>query len=49
MIRFATPYLAFMMFVPSSLAGMLIPRMLWKSFPLTQDVSVLKLSKEVQL
>ncbi|XP_010314171.1 uncharacterized protein [Solanum lycopersicum] len=43
---FSTPYLAFMMFIPSSLAGMLIPRMLWKSFPLTQDVSILKLSKE---
>ncbi|CAN4093758.1 unnamed protein product [Withania somnifera] len=43
---FSTPYLAFMMFVPCSLAGMLIPGMLWKSFPLTQDVSVLKLSKE---
>ncbi|XP_075095969.1 uncharacterized protein LOC107798193 isoform X1 [Nicotiana tabacum] len=43
---FSTPYLAFMMFMPCSLAGMLIPRMLWKSFPLTQDVSVVKLSKE---
>ncbi|XP_060189203.1 uncharacterized protein LOC132618157 isoform X2 [Lycium barbarum] len=43
---FSTPYLAFMMFVPCSLAGMLIPRMLWKSFPLSQDDSVLKLSKE---
>ncbi|KAM3238457.1 hypothetical protein T459_12174 [Capsicum annuum] len=42
---FSTPYLAFLMFVPCSLAGMLIPRMLWENFPLAQEVSVLKLSK----
>ncbi|KAF3624979.1 putative signal peptidase complex subunit 1-like isoform X1 [Capsicum annuum] len=46
---FSTPYLAFLMFVPCSLAGMLIPRMLWENFPLAQEVSVLKLSKVVYL
>ncbi|XP_021644276.2 uncharacterized protein LOC110638139 isoform X2 [Hevea brasiliensis] len=44
---FAHPYLAFMMFVPCSLVGLLIPRTVWSCFPLSQDVSVLKKSKEV--
>ncbi|CAK9176038.1 unnamed protein product [Ilex paraguariensis] len=43
---FANPYLAFMMFIPCSLAGLLIPRIVWRCFPLSQDVSVLKSSKE---
>ncbi|KAJ7957577.1 Endoplasmic reticulum metallopeptidase 1 [Quillaja saponaria] len=43
---FAHPYLAFMMFIPCSLVGMLIPRIVWMCFPLSQDISVLKTSKE---
>ncbi|KAJ1401969.1 Peptidase M28 [Sesbania bispinosa] len=43
---FAHPYLAFMMFIPCSLAGLLIPRIIWRYFPLSQDVSVVKTSKE---
>ncbi|XP_057419329.1 uncharacterized protein LOC130713574 [Lotus japonicus] len=43
---FAHPYLAFNMFVPCSLAGLLIPRVIWRSFPLSQDVSIVKTSKE---
>lgn len=46
--RFANPYLAFMMFVPSSLAGLLTPRIVWRCLPLSQDFSsLLKSSKEV--
>ena len=45
--RFAHPYLAFMMFIPGSLVGLLIPRIVWSSFPLSQDVSVPKTSREV--
>ncbi|XP_010250754.1 PREDICTED: endoplasmic reticulum metallopeptidase 1 isoform X2 [Nelumbo nucifera] len=44
---FAHPYLAFLMFVPCSLVGLLIPRILWKCFPLSQDTSALKTSKEL--
>ncbi|XP_021630979.1 endoplasmic reticulum metallopeptidase 1 isoform X3 [Manihot esculenta] len=44
---FAHPYLAFMMFIPCSLVGLLIPRTVWSCFPLSQDVSVLKKSKEI--
>ncbi|XP_077250312.1 Zn-dependent exopeptidases superfamily protein [Tasmannia lanceolata] len=44
---FAHPYLAFLMFIPSSLVGLLIPRILWRCFPISQDVSLLKTSKEV--
>ncbi|KAL4573836.1 hypothetical protein LXL04_020655 [Taraxacum kok-saghyz] len=33
---FAHPYLAYMMFVPCSLAGMLFPRFCWNYFPLSQ-------------
>uniref|UniRef100_A0A5B6ZB01 Putative endoplasmic reticulum metallopeptidase 1 n=1 Tax=Davidia involucrata TaxID=16924 RepID=A0A5B6ZB01_DAVIN len=43
---FAHPYLAFMMFIPCSLVGLLIPRIVWGCFPLSQDVSILKTSKE---
>ncbi|XP_058103302.1 uncharacterized protein LOC131246870 isoform X1 [Magnolia sinica] len=43
---FAHPYLAFVMFVPSSLVGLLIPRVVWRSFPISQDASLLKTSKE---
>ncbi|KAF9603827.1 hypothetical protein IFM89_038010 [Coptis chinensis] len=44
---FAHPYLAFLMFVPSSLLGLLIPRTVWSHFPLSQDATVLKIPKEV--
>nr|XP_043638114.1 endoplasmic reticulum metallopeptidase 1 isoform X2 [Erigeron canadensis] len=43
---FAHPYLAYMMFVPCSLAGMLIPRLLWNFFPLSQAGYIYKSSKE---
>ncbi|KAL5762411.1 hypothetical protein ACOSP7_018675 [Xanthoceras sorbifolium] len=43
---FAYPYLAFMMFIPCSLAGLLIPRVVWSRFPLSQDATILKTSKE---
>ncbi|GMI70834.1 hypothetical protein like AT1G67420 [Hibiscus trionum] len=43
---FANPYLAFMMFTPISLIGLLIPRTLCHALPLSQDVSVLKTTKE---
>ncbi|KAK4423941.1 60S ribosomal protein L17-2 [Sesamum alatum] len=45
-LLFANPYLAFVMFLPCSLAGLLVPRVLWKQFPLSQDVSALALSRE---
>ncbi|XP_057949566.1 uncharacterized protein LOC131144739 isoform X2 [Malania oleifera] len=44
---FAHPYLAFLMFIPCSLVGLLIPRIVWRRYPLSQDVSALKESKEV--
>lgn len=44
---FAHPYLAFLMFVPCSLVGLLIPRIVWKHFPHTQNISGLKIPKEV--
>ncbi|KVI05717.1 Peptidase M28 [Cynara cardunculus var. scolymus] len=44
--RFARPYLAYMMFVPCSLAGMLIPTIYWNFFPLSQAGYLLKSSKE---
>jgi hypothetical protein len=37
------------MFIPCSLVGLLIPRTVWGCFPLSQDVSVIKKSEEVQL
>ncbi|XP_024991667.1 endoplasmic reticulum metallopeptidase 1-like [Cynara cardunculus var. scolymus] len=43
---FARPYLAYMMFVPCSLAGMLIPTIYWNFFPLSQAGYLLKSSKE---
>lgn len=45
--RFAHPFLAFMMFIPCGLVGLIIPRILWGSFPLSQDVAIVKRSKEV--
>ncbi|KAF6150063.1 hypothetical protein GIB67_002845 [Kingdonia uniflora] len=44
---FAHPYLAFLMFVPCSLVGTLVPAFIWRSSPLSQDVAVLKTSKEL--
>ncbi|XAR64405.1 hypothetical protein NMG60_11024726 [Bertholletia excelsa] len=43
---FAHPFLAFIMFIPCSLLGLLIPRIVWRNFPLSQDVLILKTSKE---
>ncbi|KAK7359388.1 hypothetical protein VNO77_01346 [Canavalia gladiata] len=43
---FAHPHLAFMMFIPCSLVGILIPRTIWRCFPLSRDVSNPKASKE---
>ncbi|KAJ6813486.1 endoplasmic reticulum metallopeptidase 1 isoform X1 [Iris pallida] len=43
---FAHPYLAFLMFVPSSLIGLLIPRTLWGFFKISQDTKLSKISKE---
>ncbi|KAJ0544977.1 putative peptidase M28 [Helianthus annuus] len=43
---FAHPYLAYMMFIPCSLAGMLFPRFCWNFFPLSQSGYILKSSKE---
>ncbi|XP_022131778.1 endoplasmic reticulum metallopeptidase 1 [Momordica charantia] len=43
---FSHPYLAYVMFVPCSLVGLLIPRTFWRYFPLSQDVSILQTSKE---
>ncbi|XP_020229778.1 endoplasmic reticulum metallopeptidase 1 isoform X1 [Cajanus cajan] len=43
---FAHPYLAFLMFIPCALIGLLIPRIIWRCFPLSQDVSIVKSSKE---
>lgn len=45
--RFAHPYLAFLMFVPCALTGLLIPRIIWRRFPLSQDASIVKTSEEV--
>lgn len=45
--RFAHPYLAYMMFVPCSLAGMLFPRICWNYFPLSQAPYLVKSSKQV--
>ncbi|WOL03722.1 endoplasmic reticulum metallopeptidase 1 [Canna indica] len=44
---FAHPFLAFLMFVPCSIVGLLLPRTVWAFLPLSQDASHLKLSKEV--
>ncbi|CAO2829716.1 unnamed protein product [Amaranthus hypochondriacus] len=45
---FANPYLAFMMFVPCSVVGLLIPRYVSRCFRLFQDVSVQKVLAEAQ-
>ncbi|GMN49226.1 hypothetical protein TIFTF001_018385 [Ficus carica] len=45
-LRFAHPYLAFIMFIPCALFGLSIPRVFWSCFPLSQDASVLQKSKE---
>ncbi|XP_011041497.1 PREDICTED: endoplasmic reticulum metallopeptidase 1-like isoform X1 [Populus euphratica] len=42
---FARPYLAFLMFVPSSIVGLLIPRTVWGCPPPSQDVSVINKSE----
>ncbi|KAI0530756.1 hypothetical protein KFK09_000304 [Dendrobium nobile] len=44
---FARPYLAFLMFIPSSLIGLLIPRTIWISLPVSQKATSEKLSNEV--
>ncbi|KAL0928506.1 hypothetical protein M5K25_000390 [Dendrobium thyrsiflorum] len=46
-VRFARPYLAFLMFIPSSLIGLLIPRAIWISLPVSQKATCEKLSNEV--
>uniref|UniRef100_A0A175YIT8 Peptidase M28 domain-containing protein n=2 Tax=Daucus carota subsp. sativus TaxID=79200 RepID=A0A175YIT8_DAUCS len=43
---FGNPYLAYMMFVPPSIVGLLIPRFVWRSFPLCQDPSKVNSSAE---
>ncbi|XP_022997062.1 endoplasmic reticulum metallopeptidase 1-like isoform X2 [Cucurbita maxima] len=44
---FSHPYLAYLMFVPCSLVGLLIPRTFWSCFSLSQDISVFQASREV--
>ncbi|XP_019150351.1 PREDICTED: endoplasmic reticulum metallopeptidase 1 isoform X1 [Ipomoea nil] len=46
---YANPYLAFGMFVPFSLIGLLIPRFAWGHFPLSQNLSLLGLSNQQEL
>lgn len=43
---FSHPYLAFLMFIPCSLVGLLMPGYLLRSFPLSQNVSSSHSSKE---
>lgn len=43
---FGNPYLAYLMFVPPSIVGLLIPRFVWRSFPLCQDPGRVKSSIE---
>nr|GLL49478.1 endoplasmic reticulum metallopeptidase 1 isoform X2 [Ipomoea trifida] len=43
---FANPFLAFGMFIPFSLIGLLIPRFAWGHFPLSQNLSLLGLSNQ---
>ncbi|CAI8616987.1 unnamed protein product [Vicia faba] len=43
---FAHPFLAFIMFIPCSLVGLIIPRIIWRSFPHSQDVAIVKRTKE---
>ncbi|KAK4760488.1 hypothetical protein SAY87_005381 [Trapa incisa] len=44
---FAHPLLAFIMFVPCSFLGLLVPTIIWSRFPLSQDTSASNISKEV--
>nr|GMD97162.1 endoplasmic reticulum metallopeptidase 1 isoform X1 [Ipomoea batatas] len=46
---FANPFLAFGMFIPFSLIGLLIPRFAWGHFPLSQNLSLLGLSNQQEL
>ncbi|XP_047981565.1 endoplasmic reticulum metallopeptidase 1 isoform X1 [Salvia hispanica] len=43
---FANPVLAFLMFVPCSIVGLLAPTIIWREIPLSQDVMTLALSRE---
>ncbi|KAL5055448.1 hypothetical protein RYX36_036130 [Vicia faba] len=43
---FAHPFLAFIMFIPCALVGLIIPRIIWRSFPHSQDVAIVKRTKE---
>ncbi|XP_073130207.1 uncharacterized protein [Henckelia pumila] len=43
---FAHPHLAFFMSVPCSIVGLLVPRVIWKQFPLSQDFSAFSLPRE---
>ncbi|KAG6405705.1 hypothetical protein SASPL_133297 [Salvia splendens] len=43
---FANPFLAFLMFVPCSIVGLLAPTIIWREIPLSQDVLTLALSRE---
>ncbi|KAE9601111.1 hypothetical protein Lal_00023902 [Lupinus albus] len=43
---FAHPCLAFVMFIPASLVGLLIPRSIRRDFPLSQDDVIVKTSRE---
>ncbi|KMT07478.1 hypothetical protein BVRB_6g150960 isoform A [Beta vulgaris subsp. vulgaris] len=45
---FANPYLAFMMFIPCSVAGLLIPRYARRCCHLYQDMTVQKMSREAR-
>ncbi|XP_020580658.1 endoplasmic reticulum metallopeptidase 1 isoform X2 [Phalaenopsis equestris] len=44
---FARPYLAFLTFIPSALMGLFIPRVIWRSLPVSQKAASDKLPIEV--
>ncbi|XP_042501185.1 endoplasmic reticulum metallopeptidase 1 isoform X2 [Macadamia integrifolia] len=46
---FGHPHLAYLMFSPCSFAGLLIPGIVWRRFPLSQKSSVLKIPEEAYL
>ncbi|XP_078441652.1 Zn-dependent exopeptidases superfamily protein [Wolffia australiana] len=46
---YAHPYLAYMMFIPSSLVGLLIPSSVWGSYSVSDKVSSLKKTNELLL
>ncbi|KAI4385299.1 hypothetical protein MLD38_003343 [Melastoma candidum] len=46
---FANPYAAFIMFIPSALLGLLMPRIAWKSIPTSQKASGPNMSREVRV